>query len=188
LFLFIAKGLPPTTSEKSNSIPSVANSVSLTSEGCILTPHQEVICPKRKSPPIGTYPIISCLKCFENSIDLVKAHFESKKVICKKCNCIAPADKYDSQDFMKACLYDKKEPTSSGFKRHAETAYLSHLADNKRLDNEKSIIKIKEIEFNQKTMEAEIVHREKSGRLELQLKLEEKQAIKDAYRGKCSNA
>jgi hypothetical protein len=36
------------------------------------------------------------------------------------------------------------------------------------------MIKLKEIEFNQKTMEAEIAHREKSSQLELELKLEEK--------------
>ncbi len=104
----------------------------------------------------------------------MKADFELKTVICKKCNYIAAADEYDSQEFTKACLYDKKEAASSGFKRHAETAYLSCLADNKRLDNEKSMIKLKEIEFNQKTMEAEIAHREKSSQLELELKLEEK--------------
>jgi hypothetical protein len=173
LFLFITKGLPPARSDKSNTIPSAASSVTLTSEACFLTPHQEVIRPKRKSPPVGTFPI-SCLKCFENNDDLVKADFESKTVICKKCNYIAGADEYDSQEFTKACLYDKKEPASSGFKRHAETAYLSCLADNKRLDNEKSMIKLKEIEFNQKAMEAELAQREKSSRLELELKLEEK--------------
>jgi hypothetical protein len=75
----------------------------------------------------------------------VKADFESKSVICKKCNYIVAADEYDPQDFTKACLYDKKESSSSGFKRHAENAYLICLADNKRLDNEKAMIKLQEI-------------------------------------------
>ncbi len=75
----------------------------------------------------------------------MKADFESKSVICKKCNYIVAADEYDPQDFTKACLYDKKESSSSGFKRHAENAYLICLADNKRLDNEKAMIKLQEI-------------------------------------------
>jgi hypothetical protein len=71
----------------------------------------------------------------------VKADFESKTAICKECNYMAAVDEYDPQDFTEACLYDKKEPSSSGFKRHAETAHLCCLADNKRLDNEKSMLR-----------------------------------------------
>ena len=104
----------------------------------------------------------------------MKADFESKTVTCKNCNYIAAADEYDPQDFTKACLYDKKESSSSGFKRHAETAYLSCLADNKRLDNEKAMIKLKEFELHQKTMELQVSEKEKSHRLEFELKLEEK--------------
>jgi hypothetical protein len=100
----------------------------------------------------------------------VKFDFESKTVICKNCNYMAAAP----QDFTKACVYDKKEPSSSGFKRHAKTSYSSCLADNKRLDNEKSMIKLNEIALNQKTMELQVAEREKSHWLEIELKLEEK--------------
>jgi len=62
---------------------------------------------------------------------LLKADFESKTVKCKKCNYVANADQYEVGDFTKACLYDSKPSSSSGYKKHAETAYLSCLADCK---------------------------------------------------------
>jgi len=49
----------------------------------------------------------------------------------------AAAEDYDSADFTRACLFDKKESSGSGFKKHTETAYLSCLADVKRADNER---------------------------------------------------
>jgi hypothetical protein len=74
--------------------------------------------------------------------------FDAKTVVCKKCNHQASSDEYDNDDFMKACLYDKKEATSSGYKKHAKTAYLSCLVDVKRAENEKYLITLKEKEFN----------------------------------------
>jgi hypothetical protein len=74
--------------------------------------------------------------------------FDAKTVVCKKCNHHASLDEYDNDDFIKACLYDKKEATSSGYKKQAETAYLSCLADVKRVENEKYLITLKEKEFN----------------------------------------
>jgi hypothetical protein len=47
-----------------------------------------------------------------NSDDFVKADFESKMVICKKFNYMEAADEYD----VTSCLFDKKEPSSSGLK------------------------------------------------------------------------
>jgi len=44
-------------------------------------------------------------------------------------------------------LYDKKEPGSSGYKKHAETAYLSCLADVKRAESERMMITLKEKEM-----------------------------------------
>jgi hypothetical protein len=57
LFLFNAKGLPPTKSDKSNSIPSAASSVSITSKACFLSPPQEIIHPTKENHLL--YEVIS---------------------------------------------------------------------------------------------------------------------------------
>ncbi len=127
----------------------------MTAEAAFLSPQDtKARNPKRKSPPSVSFPI-SCRNCFENSEEFLKVDFEAKKVICKKCNHQATSDEYDQEDFVKACLYDKKESSSSGFKKHAETAYLSCLADVKRADNEKSLISLREKEMNLKLVEQE---------------------------------
>jgi hypothetical protein len=56
---------------------------------------------------------------------------------------------------LRACLFDKKESSSSGLKKHAKAAYLSCLADVKRADNEKSLISLTEKEMNLKLLEQE---------------------------------
>ncbi len=67
---------------------------------------------KRKS---STYVFpISCLQCFEDSDELIQADFEAKSVKCKKCNHVAVAEEYLNEDFVRACLYDKKESGSGG--------------------------------------------------------------------------
>jgi hypothetical protein len=48
-----------------------------------------------------------------------------------------------------------KESSSSGFKKHTETAYLSCLADVKRADNEKNLISLREKEMNLRLVEQE---------------------------------
>jgi len=128
--------------------------------------------PKRKSPPTTVKFPISCLKCFENSDDLIKADAESKTVICKSCLHVSDASQYDVTDFTKACLYDRKESSVSAFKKHTETAYLSCLADIKRQDNEKAILVIREREMILRAQEQERADAEKHVRLELDLKLE----------------
>ena len=74
---------------------------------------------------------------------------------CKKCNYVANADQYEVGDFTKACLYDSKPSSSSGYKKHAETAYLSCLADCKRADNELEMIKLRKEEMSIKKVERE---------------------------------
>jgi len=108
----------------------------------------------------NNFPIM-CLNCFENSDDYLKADFESKTVICKKCNHVAAAEDYDSADFTRAGLFDKKESSGSGFKKHTETAYLSCLADVKRADNERSLISMR-----QKEMELKLLELERADKLE----------------------
>ena len=95
-------------------------------------------------------------------------------VKCKKCNHVANADKYEPGDFTKAFLYDSKPSASSGYKRHAETAYLSCLADCKRADNEMEMIKLRKEEMTIKKAERERADIERSTRMEAELKLEEK--------------
>lgn len=120
---------------------------SMTAEaGFLSPPESKVRNQKRKSPPSVSLPI-SCLNCFEDSYELLVVDFEAKTVICKKCNHQAPSSDYNNEDFVKACLYDKKEPSSSGYKKHAETAYLSCLADVKRAESERMMITLKEKEM-----------------------------------------
>jgi hypothetical protein len=83
----------------------------------------------------------------------LKADFESKTVKCKKCNYVANTDQYDVRDFTKACLYDSKPTSTSGYKTHAETAYLSCLADCKQ--NELEMIKLRKDEMSIKKVERE---------------------------------
>jgi hypothetical protein len=95
-------------------------------------------------------------------------------VKCKKCNHVANADEYESGDFTKACLYDSKASATSGYKKHAETAYLSCLADCKRADNEMEMIKLRKEEMAIKKAECERAEIERSTRMEAEMKLEEK--------------
>jgi hypothetical protein len=127
--------------------------------------------PKCKSPPTTVKFPISCLKCYENSDELVKVDAESKTVLCKSCLHVSDASEYDLADFMKACLYDRKESSVNAFKKHTETAYLSCLADIKRQDNEKVMLAIREREMNLQVQEQERAGAEKNARLELDLKL-----------------
>jgi hypothetical protein len=69
-------------------------------------------------------------------------NFASKTVKCKKCNHVANANEYEASNFTKACLYDSKPSGSIGYKKHAEAAYLSFLADCKQVDNEMEMIKL----------------------------------------------
>jgi hypothetical protein len=63
----------------------------------------------------------------------MKADFDTKTAICKKCNHV------DAADFTKACLFDKKESSGSRFKM----AYLSCLFDVKRAENERLMISVR---------------------------------------------
>jgi hypothetical protein len=165
---FCISGLPLTNVEN----PSNASSVTIGSESPFLSP-PEFSRKKRKSPPtVGVYPIC-CLNCFECSDEFLKAEFESKTVKCKKCNHVANADEYEPGDFTKACLYDSKSSSTSGYKRHAETAYLSCLADCKRADNELEMIKLRKEELNIKKAEQERADIERTTRMDAELKLEE---------------
>jgi len=147
---FFVIGVPPRTLDN----PSNCSSVTL-AESSFLSPPTDSSRHKRKSPPtIGVFPIC-CLNCFECSDELLKADFESKTVKCKKCNYVANADQYEVGDFTKACLYDSKPSSSSGYKKHAETAYLSCLADCKRADNELEMIKLRKEEMSIKKVERE---------------------------------
>jgi hypothetical protein len=133
-------GLPVASLESQSTISSI------TAEGGLLSPPEsKVRNQKRKSPPSMSLPI-SCLNCFEDSYDLLVIDFEAKTVICKKCNHQAPSSDYNNEDFVN-CLYDKKEPGSSGYKKHVETAYLSCLADVKRAESERMMITLKEKEM-----------------------------------------
>jgi hypothetical protein len=114
-----------------------------------------------------------CLNCFENSDEYLKADFESKTVICKKCNHVAAAEDYDAADFTRACLFDKKESSCSGFKKHTETAYLGCLADVKRADNERSMITIW-----QKEMELKLLELERADKLEAKQQSQQDQLMK----------
>ncbi len=66
---------------------------------------------------------ISFLRRFADSDEFIRADFEAKTVICKKCNHVAAAEEYLNEDFVRGCLYDKKESVSGGgtVKRHQET-------------------------------------------------------------------
>jgi hypothetical protein len=94
-------------------------------------------------------------------------------VICKKFNHQAKPDEYDQEDFVEACLNDWKESNTTGFKKHAETAYLSCLADVKRADNEKNLIILSEKEMNLKRLE-----QEQADKLEEKLQATQEQLLK----------
>jgi hypothetical protein len=67
--------------------------------------------------------------------------FKAKTVIFKKCNHQAVSSDYDNDDFVKACLYDKKEASPSGYKKITETAYLRCLSyDVKKAESERAMI------------------------------------------------
>jgi hypothetical protein len=155
--LFFILGLPSRILEN----PSNSSSVTIASEASFLSPPPDSSQKKRKSPPtVGVFPIC-CLKCFERSDEFLKADFESKTVKCKKCNYVANADEYDVGDSSKACLYDRKPSSTSGYKEHAESAYLSCLADCKRADNELEVIKLRREEMSIKKLEHERVDAER---------------------------
>jgi hypothetical protein len=134
-------GLPVVNLENQST-----NSSTTAEAGFLSPPESKVRNQKRKSPPSEPLPI-SCLNCFKDSYELIVVDFEAKTVICKKCNHQVPSSDYNNEDFVKACLYDKKEPGSSGYKKHAETAYLSCLADVKRAESERMMITLKEKEM-----------------------------------------
>ena len=91
----------------------------------------------------------------ETNDHFLRADFEQKTVTCKKCNHIGKAEDYDTADFLRACLYDSKQGSSSGYKKHAETAYLSCLADCKCAVNEMEMIRIRKEEMAIKKAERE---------------------------------
>jgi hypothetical protein len=176
-------GLTVSSAERTNSddipntvagvIPSAASSVSQTSEACFFSPHIEAGHPKRKLPPtINSFPIL-CLNCYENSDEYMKADFETKTGICKKCNHVATAEEYDTAGFTNACLFDKKESSRSGFKKHTEMAYLSCLADVKRAENERSMISMR-----QKAMELKVLELERVARLDDKCQSQQDQLLK----------
>jgi transcription initiation factor TFIIIB Brf1 subunit/transcription initiation factor TFIIB len=118
---------------------------------------------KRKSPT-NAYPI-SCLRCSADNDEFIRADFEAKTVICKKCSHVAAAEDYSNEDFVRACLYDKKESGSGGgtVKRHQETAYYSVVADLNRTTNERAMIALRDAE-NQRAANLEdrrMQHQEK---------------------------
>jgi hypothetical protein len=98
------------------------------------------------------FAALTALNAVRNTL---KADIESKTVKCKKCNHIANANEYKASDFTKAFLYDSKPSGSSGYKKHAETAYLSCLADCKCADNEMEMIRIRKEEMAIKKAERE---------------------------------
>jgi hypothetical protein len=126
---------------------------------------------KRKSPT-NAYPI-SCLRCFADNNEFIRADFEAKTVICMKCSHVAVAEDYSNEDFVRAYLYNKKESGSGGgtVKRHLETAYYSIIVDSNRTTNECAMIALQDAE-NQRAASLEdqrMQHQEKL--FELQAKL-----------------
>ncbi len=118
---------------------------------------------KRKYPA-NVFPI-ACLRCFADSNEFIRADFEAKTVICKKCNHVAAAEEYVNEDFVRACLYDKKERGSGGgtVKRHQETAYYSVVVDLNRTTNERAMIVLRDAK-NQRAVNLEdhrMQHQEK---------------------------
>jgi hypothetical protein len=79
---------------------------------------------------------------FKDGYDFLVVNFE---VLCRKCNHQATSSDYDNDDFVKACLYDRKE---AQHKKQAEKAYVSCLADVKWAENETSMTMLKKKEFN----------------------------------------
>jgi hypothetical protein len=88
------------------------------------------------------------MRYFADSNEFILADFEAKTVICKKCNHAAVAEEYVNEDFVRACLHDKKESGSGGgtVKRHQETAYYSVIADLNRTTNEHDMIALRDAE------------------------------------------
>jgi hypothetical protein len=72
---------------------------------------------------------------------------------------VAAAEEYDAANFTKACVFDSKESKGSGFKKYTETAYLSCLADEKRAENERSMISMRQKEMELKLLELDQVDR-----------------------------
>ncbi len=74
---------------------------------------------------------------------------------CAKCNHVEKAELYDQVEFIKACYYDSKPSGStSAFKKHQETAYLSMMADLERAKNENKHLDLKreELRLREKEM------------------------------------
>ena len=168
-----------TVENASNKNSSAASSVTADQLFCSPNNDPKLMRSKRKSPPtVASFPI-SCLKCMETNDHFLRADFEQKTVTCKKCNHIGKAEDYDTADFLRACLYDSKQGSSSGYKKHAETAYLTCLADCKRADNEKEMILMKQSELDFRRDELELRRQEKAregeekaNRLQLEIQLE----------------
>jgi hypothetical protein len=117
---------------------------------------------------------ISCLNCDECSEAHIKADYDSKTVRCGKCKHVAKAEEYDEVDFVKACYYDSKPyGTTSGFKKHQETAYLSMLTDLERAKNENKHLDLKREELRLKEMELERQDNERNKQMEYDQKIEE---------------
>ena len=174
MFIYIS-GLPSNVNKNGSNITSANSSVSGVIDVNLFPPEpQHDTRSKWKLPPNAAPFPISCVLCLENSDEFIKADFESKTVTCKKCHSVFESSVYDENDFTRACLFDKKEASSSGYKKHSETAYLTVLADCKKADNEKALIQLREKELQVKTNEQERADAEKAARLELELKLEEK--------------
>ncbi len=174
MFIHIS-GLPSNVNKDGSNITSANSCVSGVIDANLFSPEpQHGTQSKWKSPPnVAPFPI-TCVLCLENSDEFIKADFESKTVTCKKCQNVFESSVYDENDFTRACLFVKKEASSSGYKKHSETAYLTFLADCKKSDNEKALIQLREKELQVKTNEQERADAEKAARLELELKLEEK--------------
>jgi hypothetical protein len=172
-FLFYLSGSPPTRIDSSTKRQISNSSISNITDGeNFFSPlPQGANQSKLKSPPSVKFPL-PCLKCDENNKEMTKVEMDSKTVFCRSCKHVADASEYNVMDFTWACLYDKKEAsTATGFKKHAETVYLSCLADIKRQDNERLMLSLKEKELDICLQEQQHSYKEKASRLDLELKL-----------------
>ena len=71
-------------------------------------------------------------------------------------------------------MYDSKPSASSGYEKHAETAYLSCLAGCKWADNEMEMIRLRKEGMAIKKAECERADIERTAQMEAENKLEEK--------------
>jgi len=86
---------------------------------------------------------------------------------------VATAEEYDPTDFLKACFYDSKPSSPSGFKKHQETAYISMLDDLKWAKNETKRLELKKEEFILKEKEIECKETVHDKQFQHEMQLEE---------------